>query len=140
MAEHANQSRWRVSQWPEAESNEKDIQDDAKLRHVSLKREQKQWAGGRQYLLDAKVILFRDPCHAHFACYEENSPQKIACLEASQWSTSFELLKQQQQGVRRQQHDTQAAAAAAVSQHSATAGINSEGGACFFFLSAPFDM
>jgi len=39
--------------------------------------------------------------------------KKIACLEASQWSSSFELLKQQQQGVRRQQHDIQAVAAAA---------------------------
>jgi len=39
--------------------------------------------------------------------------KKIACLEASQWFTSFELLKQQQQGVKRQQHDIQAVAAAA---------------------------
>jgi cation transport regulator ChaC len=102
------------------------FEHDANLCHVSLKREQKQWAGGRQYLLDAEVVgvtFIGDPCHAHFACSEQNSPQmKIACLEPSKWPTSFEFLKQQQQqqqGVRRQQHDIQAAAAAAAAAQSA---------------------
>jgi hypothetical protein len=46
------------------------VHHDTKLRHVSLKRVQKQWAGGRQYLLETQIVratFVRDPCHAHFA-------------------------------------------------------------------------